>query len=334
MSNGTRACVWEPAIFWRHAQDVVTLCIDCLTLNFKSCSHVPPWYLQLLPSDFLVLALATALILTGKAHLVTRIYAILLKRHGVSNNDLKRVSELVYEFVSRAFMVSWIFLDVILLPECSFLAAPTHGLRRAIQSPALETPYARRLLLLLNISRYVAALIDLLRSSSEKRRDAVSLAIHHMVAVGMLTAALSTFPELGLTVLLLHEACDPSLEVAKITHYLSRSKLFGCSRCLRITSEVSVVVFAVKWFILRIYLYPTRSLFLAATVDRESCDYGVFAAAGLLGSLLFLLNVVWSFMIVRALTNALIYRRITDETMERPRDYDMTVADEDRAKSA
>ena len=34
-----------------------------------------------------------------------------------------------------------------------------------------------------------------------------------------------------------------------------------------------------------------------------------------------MLNTVWSFMIIRALVNRILYNRLTDETMDSPEDY-------------
>ena len=205
------------------ASAFVPLCVDMIQLNYKTCADILPWYRKITFVDFLVIALATG-ILTALKPLVVEVTQEILARYcNNADRNLMRASDMMYECATRVLIVSWTFYDILLAPKCSYLKAPTHVLRGIWEAGASGADMSpeRRLLLLFTISRYSSALIDVL-FVAEKRKDSISLVIHHVVAVFMMTAAYTTFPEVGLSVFFLHEACDPSLELAKILHYLQR----------------------------------------------------------------------------------------------------------------
>lgn len=317
-------CVWEsPPPLAHVAPAILPLVFDMLQLNFKTCENIVPWYMRLERTEFLIIALITAFLTIIKPIVMKLTLNVLVKRCDIDCHDSLRASEMIFDWILRIITVAWTAYDVLILPSCTYLKTPLYTLRSvwATESTGLEMSVERRLLLLFTIGKYVSALFDVL-FISEKRRDSISLFVHHVVAVLMMTAAYTTFPDLGLSVFLLHETCDVSLELAKILHYMKRSKNGDISNSMSTASDVCFAIFIVKWFVLRMYLYPVRGMFPATFVDRNSCHYGSYAAAAVLALLLFILNLIWSFMILRALVNRMIYNRLTDETMDRPEEYE------------
>ena len=293
-----------------------------IRLNFKTCANVDPWYLFISGLDLLLLVLATSLLSAAKPLVTTACLKFLVKRCDNSAKDLKRASEYTYDCFMRLPLLIWTAYDVLLAPQCSYLVSPALVMQQIWDSDIRGTdmPLSRRLLLLTIIARYAAALVDVL-FIAEKRRDALSLAIHHVVAIFMMTTAYSSFPELGLSVFLIHEVCDPFLELAKVFHYLQTSKRGRTSQTFVVISEFCFALFVLLWFTLRVYLYPVRGMYPGTDADPDSCHYGSYAAAAFFGALLYILNVVWTFMIIRALVNRYVHKRMTDETMDHPSDY-------------
>lgn len=310
----------------------VPICLDMMQLNYRTCTDVLPWYQKIKLVDSLIVCVATTILTIIKPVVMDITLNVLTRYCNNSSKDLRRASEILYECGTRILIVGWTFYDVVLAPECSYIVAPMQVLRGVWEAGAsgANTTLSRRLLLLVSISRYSSALIDVL-FLAERRRDTISLVIHHVVAVLMMTTAYTTFPELGLTVFFLHEACDPSLEVARLLHYLQSSK--GSHTVPRMSSHVCFVVFTIKWFLFRLYLFPMRGMYPATAVDRNSCQYGSYAAAALLAALLFMLNIAWSVMIIRAIINRFLYSRLTDETMESPHEFDQQNSSQKNLKS-
>jgi hypothetical protein len=317
-------CEWEELpSFQQVVSSFIPICMDMIQLNYSTCSDNLPWYRRISSADLMIITLVTALLTVLKPLAMDVTSRLLMKYFDNAEKELTRASEMIYECATRIIVVCWTFYEVLLAPQCSYLIAPTQVLRGVWESEAggPDMSSTRRFLLLVAISRYASALIDVLFLSPEKRRDTISLVIHHVVAVLMMTAAYTTFPELGLSVFFLHEVCDPSLELAKILHYLQTSRSGVTSKALSMSSDAFFVLFMIKWFVLRFYLYPVRGMYPGGGVDRNSCQYGSYAAAALLAAILFMLNTVWSFMIIRALVNRILYNRLTDETMDSPEDY-------------
>lgn len=335
MTNSTQ-CNWEPFPSPTQVFPVISKAAlnALLSLNYKNCPSVPPWYHYITAGDVIIVLILTPLLIFIKRHVTACILQQLGEMFDNSDSGLSRASETIHELLTRGIVLSWTLYEIFVSPNCSFMIAPSHVL---IENERMDIPnsdmwLSRQMLMLLTVSRYAAAFIDVF--VAEKRRDIIFLLIHHVVAVPLLTLAYRTMPDAGLSVLFLHEVCDISLELAKITHYLQTSKTAVTSRIISLVSEVAFFVFFVKWFIFRMYLFPVRGLYpVALRMNRSPCHSGTYAMAILLNSLIYILNTIWSLMIIRGLVNRLVLKRFTDETMDTPRENEnSTVTKEQKDK--
>ena len=118
-------------------------------------------------------------------------------------------------------------------------------------------------------------------------------------------------------ILLLHDICDPFLEISKIAVCLSEDRDGRLNfRLVRVT-DVSTPLLLLTWIISRLYIFPLRGIWAAATTSRI-CDFGYVYWVTMVLTLLGVLNVVWAGMIIRALHNRLMLGLFTDETVEDP----------------
>jgi hypothetical protein len=334
MKNSTE-CQWEEFPSFTNVLSVILDAFMKTILhydNFINCSTASLWYQKITSADVIaVLLLIPALVLL-KSQSITWILQLLRTRFENTESDLIRASDTIYELLTRSVVVSWTLYEVIVAPNCSYMKAPAQVMIENEETgQQTHMWFSRQMLFQLTVSRYVAAFVDVF--VAEKRRDTIFLVVHHVIAVPLVALAYRTMPDAGLTVLFLHEVCDLSLELAKVMHYLQTSKKRVTSRNIRLVSEVAFATFFVKWFIFRMYIFPVRCLYHAAVrMEVSPCHSGTYAMAVLLNSIIYILNSIWSLMIIRGLINRLVLNRFTDETMDTPHEQ-MTSTQEEKIKS-
>lgn len=96
--------------------------------------------------------------------------------------------------------------------------------------------------------------------------DFVALVVHHLITLTICGASWAlSFYRIGAFTMVLHDFSDIFLELAKCFNYTKdQHPRFSKG------ADVAFVVFAVSFFYLRLYIYPTRVLTSAAT---EACEH-------------------------------------------------------------
>jgi len=142
-----------------------------------------------------------------------------------------------------------------------------------------------------------------------KRKDFWEMFIHHNVTIALISLSWVThFTRVGTLVILVHDCSDHLLELAKMLKY-AKCKLF----CDVPASDVMFILFAITWVVTRCGVFPAWILY-STLVDAGTFLtlfplYYVFLV--LLG-LLQLLNLVWTFMLVKAIQAAINDQEIKD----------------------
>ena len=169
---------------------------------------------------------------------------------------------------------------------------------------------------------YVWEILDIF-CERERRKDFVLLLIHHIATLFCLFIGYTIHAyEISMIVLWLHDLSDPFLDISRIANslYEDRSGRLD-SRLVRV-ADVAMPVLLVTWFCSRLYLFPLRCIW-AASRSLRTCDFVYAYWVTMVLALLFLLNVAWAGMIVRALVHRLKLGLFTDETVEDPDPVDL-----------
>jgi ceramide synthetase len=121
--------------------------------------------------------------------------------------------------------------------------------------------------------------------------------IHHNVTIALIGLSWTAhFTRVGTLIILVHDCSDHLLELAKMLKYTGYQK----------TCDIFFVLFAVTWIVTRCGIFPfwilRSTLFDAGTFVQLFPLYYVFLI--LLG-LLQVLNLVWTFMLVKAIWSAI-----------------------------
>eukprot|EP00062_Callorhinchus_milii_P026610 gi/632988923/ref/XP_007883370.1/ PREDICTED: ceramide synthase 5-like [Callorhinchus milii] len=129
-----------------------------------------------------------------------------------------------------------------------------------------------------------------------KRKDFVVMCIHHHVTILLLTIAyVANMIRAGAIVLLLHDAADIFLELAKMANYAKWQRL----------CNTFFLLFAVVFIVTRLIIYPIKSV---RSVFYESWEIiGPFRIWGFINLLLLTLQVMhiyWSYLIIRMVFKA------------------------------
>lgn len=125
----------------------------------------------------------------------------------------------------------------------------------------------------------------------ERKKDFVEMVVHHVATIILvLFSYYANFVRIGVLVLVVHDASDPFLELAKLLNYARFQRL--CDACF--------VCFAVTFGVTRLYVYPFHVFWSAYFESYAEIGYwnswGIFNA--LLG-VLQLLHLYWFWIIVR-----------------------------------
>lgn len=118
-------------------------------------------------------------------------------------------------------------------------------------------------------------------------------------------------------VLLLHDVCDPFLEISKIAICLSEDRSGKVDKRLLLVSDIATPILLLTWIFNRLYVFPLRCIW-AASQSLRSCDFVYAYWVTMVLTVLCFLNVMWAAMIVRALVHRLSFGLFTDETVEDP----------------
>ncbi|XP_076322781.1 ceramide synthase 1-like isoform X2 [Tachypleus tridentatus] len=130
------------------------------------------------------------------------------------------------------------------------------------------------------------------------RKDSVVLLLHHLITLVLVSGSLACrYQNIGILVLLLHDICDVQLEFTKLNVYF---KYQGgqLKRHHEYVANISFFVFAVTWFVSRLYWFPLKALYASSEnlVKRKlSIPFSTFL--NFLTWVLLAMNIYW-FMLV------------------------------------
>jgi len=136
--------------------------------------------------------------------------------------------------------------------------------------PNHETTADMKSLYALYLGLYVHQLFFLFIDT--KSSDFVALVIHHLITLTIVVASWSIgFTRIGAFTMVLHDCSDVFLELAKCFNYVKEATPPAAqSRLLALAPDVAFIFFAITFFALRLYVYPSRVLYSAAI---QACDH-------------------------------------------------------------
>jgi hypothetical protein len=169
------------------------------------------------------------------------------------------------------------------------------------------------------------------------RSDSLQMILHHLTTILLMVISyLTNFTRVGASILLLHDAADVFLEVAKIFHYIDiggRNKIV-CT-VSKFMCDGLFVVFAVTFFVTRLIIYPRYILYSVfiesqAEFGTDWLGYKVFCV---LLSILQLLHIFWFYLIAKMIVGLLINKGV-EKDVRSDEEEDMGDFNEENAKVA
>jgi len=138
----------------------------------------------------------------------------------------------------------------------------------------------------LNLSLAISILIFDIR-----RKDFFMMLFHHLMTVLLISLSWTlNFFKVGTLVMLCHDAADVWLESAKMCRYAGYRK----------ASEILFAFFALSWIVLRLGYYPTIVLHSITVEAPQIVQYfGAYHIFMIMLSLLLVLNIQWSYFIMK-----------------------------------
>ncbi|MCL7022596.1 hypothetical protein MKW94_019223 [Papaver nudicaule] len=144
---------------------------------------------------------------------------------------------------------------------------------------------------------YIYSIFALLFWETRRSDFGVSMGHHVATVILIVLSYILRFARVGSVVLALHDASDVFLEVAKMSKYSGFNKM----------ANYSFILFALSWFILRLYIYPFRILWSTSYEVLQTFDHEKHRVEGpiyyyLFNSLLYCLlvfHIYWGVLICR-----------------------------------
>ncbi|KDO28963.1 hypothetical protein SPRG_20068 [Saprolegnia parasitica CBS 223.65] len=174
----------------------------------------------------------------------------------------------------------------------------------------------------------------------EIRKDYVIMMTHHVVTIALVSWSYAQgYLPIGVLILLVHDASDIPVDLMKMANYLK----LGGARGFFVTEILFAIVLSM-WFVVRLYLFPTKLINSAFWENREACMASLtdahdlrilrfpgvpmwFGFNALLLTLL-ALHIWWGFLLVRLLVTVM-----TKTAHDTAKDeYEGTSSDDDDAK--
>ena len=136
-----------------------------------------------------------------------------------------------------------------------------------------------------------------------KKKDFIQMTIHHIVTLLLLYFSYAmNFVRIGVLILVIHDASDVFLELAKLCNYIASNNNQSKQSATKL-QDIFFVIFAIVFMITRLYIYPfyiyhamlVRSMQPNAKLGMAPV-YWIFAV--LLGSLI-VLHIIWGSIIIK-----------------------------------
>lgn len=341
MRTGNVSCVWESSpSYYRLLTDLFRMNVDYWSRKYDvSCHDHRPLIQRLTFTDCVLIVILTSVIaflhvhgrryLVNVSHLVclpvvwcvipvSLIWIVNLQKYeqvfACSPDKSRRAAEVTCKLAVRMIAITLCAYVTLVLPQCSILVMPSVYSTFSNHEPYsswYQTAFA------FGSATYCWEIVALF-FVYERRKDFHLLLVHHMATIFCLLSGYSLKEyEIGMIILLLHDLCDPFLEVSKIAFSLAEDRSGKVDRRLVRVTDVATPLLLLTWISTRLYLFPLRCIWPVSRINR-SCDFVHVYWVTMLLTVIFFLNVIWSGMIVRALYNRLKFGLFTDETIEDP----------------
>ncbi|UJR11579.1 hypothetical protein I4U23_015759 [Adineta vaga] len=138
-----------------------------------------------------------------------------------------------------------------------------------------------------------------------KRKDFYAIFVHHILTMMLILVSYAIrYHKIGLLVLFVLDIADVLLELTKLLHYLSSRQGGKKYPQFENAANGTFILFALCWFVFRLYLYPLKILYSTSVVFpyrtyEKGCNlYGFF---NLQLWILLVLNVYWVIFLVQFL---------------------------------
>lgn len=130
-----------------------------------------------------------------------------------------------------------------------------------------------------------------------QRKDFVMNFVHHVAALALIWFSWSiNYVQVGALVMVIHDICDPFLELAKTGRYMGRPDV----------CNFFFVIFAGLWVVTRLMIYPYRLLYSTLVEAPAFIQwYPVYYIFNFFLLTLFVLHLLWSHMILKIIIKAL-----------------------------
>lgn len=154
----------------------------------------------------------------------------------------------------------------------------------------------------LAITSYLYGSYCLLREP--KLKDFYVMISHHLVTLSLLVGSYYILGSvrIGMIVMILHDVCDPWMEIAKVCLY---SKL-------NIAANFFFLVFSICFVVSRCILYPRFVIYPLFFMSMESFhNHYIAIAHGVMLGIIFIMDVYWTFLILE-----MIYTQILNGTLK------------------
>ncbi|XP_065195104.1 ceramide synthase 6-like [Sycon ciliatum] len=140
-----------------------------------------------------------------------------------------------------------------------------------------------------------------------KRKDFWEMLIHHIATLALITFSfICKHIAIGSLIMFVHDIADPWLELAKALGYTRvKARSDGGRTWAQIAVEVCFVIFAISFWITRLYVYPRFLIYSVWVESEQAMGPWPFKYAFLaLLITLFFLHIFWSYMIIQVVTRA------------------------------
>ena len=133
-----------------------------------------------------------------------------------------------------------------------------------------------------------------------RRKDFQMMTVHHVITVALIGYSYALgYTKVGVTIMFLHDVCDPLLEVAKLAKYAQLEAVTNTMFVLFMTAWVAMRVVYFPFWVVRSVLFELPQVFASGVLP---VSWYIFA--GMLLSLC-VMHVVWTFMIFKVAVNVL-----------------------------
>ena len=165
----------------------------------------------------------------------------------------------------------------------------------------------------LAISSYIYGLFCLI--NEPRMKDFVVMFAHHLVTLLLLIGSyyLLGSVHIGMMVMILHDICDPFMEIAKVCLYAN----------LHLFANVFFLVFALIFIISRCIIYPIFVIYPTFALLSNNQYHPIFARAHVLMlCIIFFMDLYWSFLILKMVVTQVLNGALKGDVREDADDDD------------